>query len=125
MANPSRFGDDKSRLCAMHAADYPGGVVVDPTPITAGEEVTVFYNGLLGAEGRGEVYLHYGFGRHDRWEGVSDIRMEKTGWGWVSSVKMPEEESRFNFCFRDSTGNWDNNNGFNWSFEVHNGSIRY
>lgn len=122
MANPSRFGDGEARLEKMHKADYPGGVVVDPTPITAGEEVTVFYNGLLGREGRGQVYLHYGYGRDDSWRNISDIRMEKTGWGWVSSLKIPEHEGRFHFCFKDSAGNWDNNSGANWSFEIHSGS---
>ncbi len=125
MAYPSRFGDGEARLKAMHKAEYPGGVVVDPTPITANEEVTVFYNGLLGKESRGQVYLHYGFGGHNRWQNTKEMRMQKTGWGWVSSIKMPEDEGRFNFCFRDSVDNWDNNNGTNWSFEIHNGSISY
>ena len=125
MAHPSRFGDGEARIKAMHDANYPHGVVVDPTPITAGEEVTVFYNGSLGKEGRGQVYLHYGYGGHNKWRNVSDIRMEKTGWGWVSSIRMPEHEGRFNLCFRDGTQNWDNNQGTNWSFEIHNGSQRY
>ncbi|HHX95247.1 MAG TPA: carbohydrate-binding protein, partial [Clostridia bacterium] len=30
----------------MRDAMYPGGVVVDPVPITAGEEITILYNGL-------------------------------------------------------------------------------
>lgn len=125
MAHPTRFGDGEARLKAMHKADYPGGVVVDPTPITAGDETTVFYNGLLGKEGQGQVYLHYGYGPHKNWRNVSDIRMEKTGWGWVGAVRMPEHEGRFNFCFKDSAHNWDNNNGTNWSFEIHNGSQRF
>jgi hypothetical protein len=125
MANPTRFGSGEAKLKAMHKADYPGGVVVDPTPITAGEEVTVLYNGLLGKEGDGQVYFHYGYGGHNNWRNVSEVRMEKTGWGWVSNISMPEHEGRFNFCFKDSANNWDNNNGANWSFEIHNGSQRY
>lgn len=124
MANPTRFGQGEAKLRAMHKADYPGGVVVDPTPITAGEEVTVFYNGLLGKES-GQVYLHYGFGSHNKWRAVQSIPMEKTGWGWVSDIEMPETEGRFNFCFKDGADHWDNNNGFNWSFEIHNGGQRY
>lgn len=125
MANPTRFGSGEMKLKAMHRADFPGGVVVDPTPITAGEEVTVLYNGNLGKEGRGQVYLHYGYGRHNQWQSVSDVRMEKTGWGWVSSVRMPDIEEGFNFCFRDDANNWDNNSGTNWIFEIHDGSRRY
>lgn len=125
MAYPSRFGEAEGKLKAMHKAGYPGGVVVDPVPITAGEEVTILYNGLLGTEGKGQVYLRYGFGEHGKWRNVLETRMKKTGWGWVTSTRMPENEDRFNFCFRDSSQNWDNNNGINWSFEVHNGSPNY
>jgi len=125
VANPSRFGDGETRLKAMHEADYPGGVVVDPTPITAGQEVTIFYNGLLGREGNGQVYLHYGYGSKDKWRDITDVRMERTGWGWVSSVTVPDFEDRFHFCFRDSASNWDNNNGANWNFQIHNGSQHY
>ncbi len=39
-----------------------GGVSVSPMPITAGEEVTVKYNGLLAQSGADSVYLHAGFG---------------------------------------------------------------
>jgi len=42
----SRFDEVETRLEKMHKAEYPGGVVVDPLPVTAGEEVAVFYNGL-------------------------------------------------------------------------------
>jgi len=122
LANRSRFGDSENKLKAMHEADYPGGVVVDPLPITAGEEVTVFYNGILGREGQGQVYLHYGFGENDQWRDVQDRRMEKTGWGWVTSVVMPRQEGIFNICFKDGANNWDNNNNLNWSFRIHNGS---
>lgn len=125
MANPSRFGDGQTRLKAMRDANYPGGVVVDPTPITAGQEVTVFYNGLLGPEGQGQVYLHVGYGSEKNWHDVKDIRMERTGWGWVSDVTVPDFEDRFHFCFKDVGNNWDNNNGANWSFQVHDGSARY
>ncbi|MCG9967801.1 carbohydrate-binding protein [Pelotomaculum terephthalicicum JT] len=125
MANPTRFGEGEARLKAMSEADYPGGVVVDPTPITAGQEVTVFYNGLLGKEGNGQVYLHYGYGRDKDWREVHDMRMEHTGWGWVSDITVQNFEGRLNFCFKDSANNWDNNNGANWSFQIHDGSQRY
>ena len=35
----------------MRNADYPGGVAVDPVPITENEEVTILYNGLLAKPG--------------------------------------------------------------------------
>jgi len=54
----SNFNTKDERLLSMREADYPGGVVVDPTPITLDEEVTVLYYGLLPNSGADEVYLH-------------------------------------------------------------------
>ncbi|MBO8138807.1 MAG: carbohydrate-binding protein [Desulfotomaculum sp.] len=124
MASRSNFGShDMSayRLKDMHDADYPGGVVVDPVPITAGEEIVVFYNGLLAQSGADGVYLHCGYGNADNWQGVQDMRMAKTGYGFIKTLRTPEVSTRLNFCFRDTAYNWDNNNGRNWSFEIHNG----
>ena len=120
MAHPSIFGEHQARLRAMYEADYPQGVVVDPTPITAGEEITVLYYGLLARSGAEQVYLHAGYGESRDWRNVSDMKMSRTGWGWVKTLEIPDD-SRFNFCFRDNGNNWDNNNGLNWSFEIHNG----
>jgi len=119
----SRFGEPSWRLENMHEADYPGGVTVDPVPITVGEEVTILYNGLLAQSGADQVYLHCGYGSADAWTDVKDYKMEKTDRGWVKKFKV-ENPTRLNFCFKDSASNWDNNNGINWSFEIHNGKIQ-
>jgi hypothetical protein len=123
MSHPSNFGEHEARLRAMYEAGYPQGVVLDPTPVTAGEEVAVLYYGLLHKSGADQVYLHAGYGDARNWSDVTDIRMEKTGWGWVSIVKMPDRR-QFNLCFRDSASNWDNNNGINWSIQIHNGEYQ-
>lgn len=117
----SRFiNDDKTRWQQMRAAEYPGGVVVDPVPITSGSEVTVLYHGLLRNDGADQVWLRTGYGDSRNWQDVSDHRMEYTDYGFVKTFKV-ENSSRLNFCFKDSANNWDNNNGLNWSFEIHNG----
>ncbi|WP_066637091.1 carbohydrate-binding protein [Desulfolucanica intricata] len=123
MARPTRYGEGHARLKAMHDADFPGGVAVDPTPITAGQEVTILYNGLLAKSGAQEVYLHMGFGDNRNWHGTKDVRMERTGWGFAKRMEMPEDRN-FNFCFKDNAGNWDNNNGTNWTFQIHNGRMK-
>lgn len=119
MSHPSNF-EYQARLKAMFEADYPQGVVVDPTPITAGEEITVLYYGLLARGGADQVYMRVGYGDARDWNKVQDLKMSRTGWGWVKTLEM-QDDGRFNFCFRDSAFNWDNNNGINWSFEIHNG----
>lgn len=118
----SNFDQTDMRLLNMREANYPGGVAVDPTPITLGEEITILYYGLLQQSGAEEVYLHCGYGDADHWEDVQDIRMEKTDRGFAKKLKITKP-SRFNFCFRDNAYNWDNNNGLNWSYEVHNGQL--
>lgn len=126
MSNRTNFGEPTMgayRLKEMHDAQFPGGVVVDPTPITAGQDVVVFYNGLLAQSGAQEVYLHCGFGKDDKWNAVSDERMAKTGFGYVKALTMPQTHTQFNFCFRDNAMNWDNNSGRDWAYQVHNGTM--
>ncbi|MFZ5595425.1 MAG: carbohydrate-binding protein [Bacillota bacterium] len=124
MAVPSNFGEHMDRLKSMYEANYPQGVVVDPTPITASQEIAVLYYGLLAKSGAEQIYLHVGYGAENGWQNVYDYKMSKTGWGWVKTLEMPEDQTRFNFCFKDSAGNWDNNNGVNWSFTIHDGRIQ-
>lgn len=105
-------------------ANVDDGVYVSPAPITAGDSVSVRYSGLLAKSGAEQVYLHMGYGI-GTWNSVADIPMTRVGPGtFEARVDVPlEETSRFHFCFRDNAGNWDNNGGRNWSYEIHNGEI--
>ena len=82
--------------------------------------MTILYNGLLAKPGVENVYLHYGFGHADAWDDIRELRMEKTDRGYAKRFEV-NNSNRLNFCFRDSSGNWDNNKGVNWSFGVHGG----
>ena len=99
-----------------------GGVSVAPTPITYGDHVTVIYNGLLADQGADQVWLHAGYGGHLDWQNISDYPMLSTGRGWERTFQVTND-TRLNFCFKDSASNWDNNTGINWSMEVHNGQL--
>ena len=122
MVNEDGRWPTEGRLEYMRKALGPGGVAVDPVPITAGEDVTVLYHGHLAEGGTGKVWLHAGYGHADNWQAVADHPMEKTGWGWVKKFRV-NDASRLNFCFRDDANRWDNNNGVNWSFEIHRGGL--
>ncbi|GAB6100143.1 carbohydrate-binding protein [Halanaerocella petrolearia] len=99
------------------------GVYVDPTPITTGQRVTVNYEGLLAESGADQVYLHAGVGYGDNWQDVTDIKMRPESDGtWTAQLRINSAD-RFNFCFKDSAENWDNNSGHNWSYEIHNGDL--
>jgi hypothetical protein len=96
-------------------------VKVEPTPITTGENVTIEYDGLLKESGANEVYLHAGIGTGDEWQDVKTIKMNETPHGACKTTVRLNTTQRFNFCFKDNAEHWDNNNGQNWSYEVHNG----
>lgn len=102
--------------------DMDQGITVQPTPIIAGQKVEIRYDGLLARAGAQDIYLHAGFGNHNNWSNVMDVKMSRRGHGFETRFAI-EEETRFNFCFRDSADNWDNNHGHNWSFEIHNGQL--
>ena len=109
---------------AAKQSSLVGGVSVSPLTLTAGETLTVKYNGLLASSGADQVYLHAGFG-HGSWREVRDIPMQNEKPGvWKATVPLdPREDSRLNFCFKDRAENWDNNYGLNWSLEIHNGQV--
>ena len=56
-----------------------------------------------------ELYIHYGFGL--LWENVNEIKMGKTELGY-------QGQDSLNFCFKNGKGEWDNNEGKNYVFEI-------
>ena len=78
-------------------------------------KVKISYIGKLYQEDSSEVSIHYGFGIN--WENVTDIKMEKTDLGFQAEIDLLEGET-FNFCFKNESGIWDNNNGKNYVFPL-------
>ncbi len=110
---------------AQGAPDFPwvdDGVYVSPTPIAAGDHISIKYTGMLAKAGAGWLTLRMGYG-HNEWSGICDIPMSKVEDGaFEARVEIPVEQcSRLQFCFADDAGNWDNNSGRNWSYEIHCG----
>ena len=77
--------------------------------------VKISYTGKLFQEAAENVTIHYGFG--ENWDNISDITMEKTDLGFQAEITLGEG-STFNFCFKDSNENWDNNEGKNYIFNL-------
>ncbi|HLT58869.1 MAG: hypothetical protein LOD91_07635 [Limnochordales bacterium] len=102
------------------------GVSVSPTPITAGQRVTVTYAGPLAQAGASGVVLHYGYGPGP-WQNVQEAVMDPVGpHRFQTSIEVGDGgrrqgPARLEFCFRDTAGNWDNNGGRNWSYTIHGG----
>lgn len=94
-----------------------GRVALDPVPPTPAKKATIMYKGLLAQCGADAVYVHSGYG-YDVWKSVKTTPMTKLG-NSIWSIDMPVEgEGKFNFCFKDSANNWDNNSGLNWGCEI-------
>ena len=74
-------------------------------------KVKISYIGKLYQEASEEVFIHYGFGSN--WDNINDIQMNKTDLGFQAEIELLEGDS-FNFCFKDSNNNWDNNEGENY-----------
>ena len=78
-------------------------------------KVKISYIGKLYQEASEEVFIHYGFGAN--WDNINDIQMNKTDLGFQAEIELLEGDS-FNFCFKDSNNNWDNNEGENYIFPL-------
>lgn len=99
------------------------GVLLTPTPITAEEEVQVWYAGTLAKSGARQIFLHWGVGP-GAWQQVRDMPMTESSSGVWNCVIRAASGGRLEFCFHDGTGNWDNNMGKNWSYTIHNGLLQ-
>jgi len=90
---------------------------VQVKPLTQdGQQIRVRYNGLLNQSGASQVWLHGGLGDINEWRDVKDYVMDRTSEGWEQTIDINDKQ--FNFCFRDSSQNWDNNNGANWIYRI-------
>lgn len=83
--------------------------------LIANSKVKISYTGELFQNNSEEVYIHYGFGFN--WDNVNELKMEKTELGFQAEIELIESET-FNFCFRNSNNEWDNNNCENYIFPI-------
>lgn len=105
-------------------ASFAGeGVYVTPTPVTAGEEVQVWYSGLLSKSGAKKVFLHSGVGP-GAWQQIKTTPMVESSPGVFKCSIRAADGGRLEMCFHDDAYNWDNNNGRNWSYTIHNGYLQ-
>ncbi len=83
--------------------------------IVENTEIKITYAGYLFQNGSENVTIHYGYGKD--WSNAKDIAMEKTELGYQASINV-EAFEQLNFCFKNNNGEWDNNNGNNYKFEI-------
>ena len=78
-------------------------------------DVKLSYTGKLFQNDSSDVFLHYGFGNN--WDDLNDVKMKKTELGFQAEIHLNEGET-FNFCFRNGSDEWDNNDGQNYIFPI-------
>lgn len=91
------------------------GISIKPMPSQIGDRCNITYEGLLKKSGADQVFLHCGYGSN--WKNEQDLPMYNTANGCSCDITI-REDGLFNFCFKDSANNWDNNSGQNWSFNI-------
>ena len=74
-----------------------------------GQDLTITYNGFLGNSQ--ELSIVYGYG--DSWENTTETKMDKIENGFVSTINLLNYDT-FNFCFKNSNNEWDNNSYCNY-----------
>ncbi len=92
----------------MHLDDR---ISMEPGSPRKGQQVRLEYQGLLMHSGADAVWMHYGF---DGWKNVRDQVMARSPQGIFHCTAEIIGGREMNFCFKDSAGNWDNNNGQDW-----------
>lgn len=83
--------------------------------LTPNTTVKISYTGKFFQDLSEEVYLHYGFG--NSWEGLRDVKMERTELGFQTEITLLENDSLC-FCLKNNKDEWDNNDGQNYIFPI-------
>lgn len=101
---------------------YPkNGVVIVPNVLAEGDRATILYEGILHNSGADSVYMHVGYG--EDWKNTTDVQMRRTSEGFEGEIQVKSND-KLCMAFKDSAGNWDNNGGRNYTFEVQDRHIR-
>lgn len=77
--------------------------------------VKLSYTGELFQNNSEEVFVHYGFGNN--WDNLNEIKMDKTEIGFQAEIELVSGDT-LNLCFRNSEGQWDNNDSQNYIFPI-------
>ena len=75
------------------------------------ETTKITYSGYLFKNNSDSVSIVYGFG--DNWSNTQETKMEKLENGFVAQIHILDFD-KFNFCFRNSNYEWDNNYNQNY-----------
>lgn len=90
-------------------------VVFNRRFLSKNSEFKVTYTGNLYKNNSESVYIRYGYG--ENWEHQKEQQMLLNNKGFYAKI-IPEHEGDFNFCFRNSNNEYDNNNYQNFHASI-------
>ena len=83
--------------------------------LTPNNKVKISYTGKFFQDGSTDVFIRYGFG--ENWEHLVEAGMVKSELGFQIELEL-EDNTTFNFCFKNGKNEWDNNGGENYIFTI-------
>lgn len=92
-------------------------VYFDTEKLIEGRTAKLTYKGDLATSTANEIYVHYGFGL--LWENIQEIKLDKIDENtYETEISLAPSYDSINFCFRDDSNNWDNNEAKNYSADI-------
>lgn len=92
-------------------------VYFDTENLIEGRTAKLTYKGTLATPSTSEIYVHYGFGL--LWENIQEIKLDKIDdTTYETEINITPSYDSINFCFRDSSNNWDNNETKNYTYSI-------
>lgn len=96
--------------------DFTKDIYINKDKIYENSEIVILYKGFLFSNTLADdVYITYGYG--NMWENKNEIKMKPSTFGYLATVEIGYGKE-LQFCFRNSSGTWDNNNNQNYILPI-------
>ncbi|MCI8965628.1 MAG: hypothetical protein HFJ43_04710 [Clostridia bacterium] len=95
--------------------DFTKDIYLNTDKIYENSSLIILYNGVLSENTDKKVFLHYGY--NNTWDKKDEIKLKRTESGLLGVLRISAGSS-FQFVFRDSDNNWDNNNNSNYVLPI-------
>lgn len=96
--------------------DFTKDIYINKDKIYENSEIVILYKGFLFSNNlTDEVYISYGYG--NMWENKNEIKMKPSTFGYLATINIGYGKE-LQFCFKNSSGKWDNNNNQNYILPI-------
>lgn len=96
--------------------DFTKDIYINKDKIYENSEIVILYKGFLFSNTlTDDVYITYGYG--NMWENKNEIKMKPSTFGYLATIEIGYGKE-LQFCFRNNSGTWDNNNNQNYILPI-------